>query len=96
VLLQALNTGHSGAATIHANSLQAVAGRLIGIGQTQGLTSENTALLATTAFDTVIQLGFENGRRKLVGIGKLQLHPVSGLQVTETVSEPLRQEFQIA
>lgn len=96
VLLQALNTGHSGATTIHANSLQAVAGRLVGIGQTQGLTAETTALLATTAFDTVIQLGFENGRRKLVGIGRLQLNAAGALQVVETPNASTQQELKVA
>ena len=96
VLLQALNTGHSGAATIHANSLQAVAGRLVGIGQTQGLTAETTALLATTAFESVIQLGFENGRRRLLAIGSLRLDSLGRLKVVDSEAHSVDLELQVA
>lgn len=57
LLLQALNTGHSGsAATIHANSLAAVPSRLIGLGLISGLSPETTTALAKTAIDAVIHI----------------------------------------
>ena len=57
LLLQALNTGHSGsAATLHANSLTSVPERLIGLGLMASFSPDTTRALAKTAIDVVIHL----------------------------------------
>ena len=57
LMLQALNTGHSGsAATLHANSLEAVPARLVGLGLLSGLPSEATRLLCESAIDLVVHV----------------------------------------
>jgi pilus assembly protein CpaF len=57
LLLQALNTGHSGSgATIHANSAKAVISRLLGLGLQSGLTAQATLALAKTAIEKVIHV----------------------------------------
>lgn len=72
VLLEALNTGHSGSgATIHANELEAVPARLLAIGLRHGLAEPQLARLAAAAFDWVIQVGIEAGARRITGIGRL-------------------------
>ena len=58
LLLQALNTGHAGSsATLHANSLEAVPERLIGLGLMAGFEPSTTIALAKTAIDWVIHVG---------------------------------------
>ncbi len=70
LMLQALNTGHAGsAATLHANSLEAVPQRLIGLGLLAGLNPETTATLAKTALDVVIHL--EGGVSSIATVGEL-------------------------
>ncbi|MEN9969903.1 MAG: hypothetical protein RLZZ229_111 [Actinomycetota bacterium] len=70
VILQALNTGHTGAGvTIHANSIIDVPQRLISIGQTQKLAVPDLSSAAATAFTWVIHL--EN--RRVEAIGRLFL-----------------------
>ncbi len=57
LMLQALNTGHAGsAATVHANSLESVPARLVGLGLLAGLSPETTEVLCKTAIDFVIHL----------------------------------------
>lgn len=57
LMLQALNTGHPGsAATLHANSLEAVVPRLEGLGLLSGLSQPATRMLVSTAIDYVIHL----------------------------------------
>jgi pilus assembly protein CpaF len=57
LMLQALNTGHAGsAATLHANSLEAVPQRLIGLGLMSGFDPATTLALAKTAIDLVVHL----------------------------------------
>lgn len=57
LMLQALNTGHAGsAATLHANSLESVPSRVIGLGMLAGVSREATELLTATAIDYVIHL----------------------------------------
>lgn len=57
LLLQALNTGHSGSgATIHANSPKAVISRLLGLGLQSGLTAEATLALAKTAIEKIVHV----------------------------------------
>jgi pilus assembly protein CpaF len=61
LMLQALNTGHAGsAATVHANSLESVPARLVGLGLLAGLSPETTEVLCKTAIDFVIHLGASN------------------------------------
>lgn len=69
--LTALNTGHHGAGTIHARSLDDVANRLVGLGQLAGWSREVTAHQAISAFDRVIFMTVEAGRRRLAGWGRL-------------------------
>jgi pilus assembly protein CpaF len=57
LMLQALNTGHAGsAATLHANSIETVAARVIGLGMLSGMSREATELLAASAITFVIHL----------------------------------------
>jgi pilus assembly protein CpaF len=70
-MLQALNTGHRGATTLHANSLEQVPERLISIASQQGLSSKALARLAASAFDYVVSLSVSGGKRRVSGVGKL-------------------------
>jgi pilus assembly protein CpaF len=69
-MLQALNTGHRGATTLHANSLEQVPERLISIASQQGLSSKALARLAASAFDYVVSLSVSGGKRRVSGVGK--------------------------
>ncbi|WP_336854819.1 TadA family conjugal transfer-associated ATPase [Sinomonas albida] len=64
-LLAALNTGHSGAGTIHANSAESVSARLAALGALAGLSPEATALQAASALGAVIHLDRAGGERRL-------------------------------
>lgn len=79
-MLQALNTGHRGATTIHANSLEQVPERLLAIASMTALSDLSLSRLTVSAFDWVISLGFENGNRSVLGIGKFEINP-DGLRV---------------
>ncbi|MDQ4503792.1 TadA family conjugal transfer-associated ATPase [Sinomonas sp. ASV322] len=68
-LLAALNTGHSGAGTIHANSAESVAARLAALGALAGLSSEATALQAAHAIGAVVHLERTPAGRRLATIG---------------------------
>jgi pilus assembly protein CpaF len=71
VLLQAMNNGHSGTlATLHARSLGEVAGRLVMLGHLSGLSKELVNQMVLGSVDFVIQLGRENGVRRISAIGK--------------------------
>ena len=72
-MLQALNTGHRGATTLHANSLEQVPERLISIASSQGLSSKALSRLVPSAFDYVIALSSSGGVRKVSGIGKFSV-----------------------
>lgn len=79
-MLQALNTGHRGATTLHANSLVQVPERLLAIATSLGYQPESVARLVVAAFDWVIALERVDGVRRVSGIGKFEI--VSGqLQV---------------
>ena len=70
LLLQALNTGHAGsAATLHANSIESVPDRLVGLGLMAGFEPKTTKSLAKTAIDCVIHV--EAGRTKVARLGEL-------------------------
>lgn len=73
-LLTALNTGHSGAGTVHANSADAVPARLAALGALGGMSPEAVALQAGSALDLVIHLDREGGRRILRTVSLLQEH----------------------
>jgi pilus assembly protein CpaF len=71
-MLQALNTGHRGATTLHANSLEQVPERLISIAAQQQINEATLSRLVASAFDWVIALSAEQGTRKIAGIGKFE------------------------
>ena len=73
VMLQALNTGHRGATTLHANSLEQVPERLLSIASAVGMPDQTLSKLAASAFDWVIALSSSQGMRRVSGIGKFQL-----------------------
>lgn len=72
-MLQALNTGHRGATTLHANSLEQVPERLISIASAQGLSTRALTRLVPSAFDYVIALSNSSGQRKVSGIGRFRI-----------------------
>lgn len=72
-MLQALNTGHRGATTIHANSLFQIPERLLAIAATQQLSEELLGRLVVAAFDWVIALGIKDNQRAVTGIGQFEL-----------------------
>ena len=73
-LLSALNTGHrGGAATLHANSLDDVPVRLDSLAALAGLTSEQLARQAHSAFDLVIHVTNPPGGKRGVNLGRFVL-----------------------
>jgi pilus assembly protein CpaF len=69
-VLQAMNTGHSGAmATIHANSAEGVPARLEALGALAGLTREAVKAQTFGAIDVVLHVVRENGIRRVAQIG---------------------------
>lgn len=72
-MLQALNTGHRGATTIHANNLFQVPERLSSI--KADLTISDTAFfkMIAAAFAWVIALEAKSGKRRVSGIGKFAI-----------------------
>jgi pilus assembly protein CpaF len=92
VMLQALNTGHRGATTLHANSLEQVPERLLSIAMQQRMDEQTLSRLVASAFDWVIALGMQAGKRTVFGIGKFEV--VDGkLQV---VSQLRTRKLQLA
>lgn len=71
-LLTALNTGHCGAGTVHANSAAAVPARLAALGALGGMSPEAVALQAGSALDLAVHLERSGGRRILRTISLLQ------------------------
>ncbi|MFE5672317.1 TadA family conjugal transfer-associated ATPase [Agromyces sp. NPDC056523] len=73
-LLAALNTGHDGGAgTLHANSLDDVPARLEALGSTAGMSPDAVARQAVSAFDLVVHLERQEGRRRVGRIGRFEL-----------------------
>ena len=71
VMLQALNTGHSGGgATIHANSFESVSERIGSIAWQCGLTSAELIAQAKSAIEWLIFVGREGDRRRVLRIGR--------------------------
>ena len=71
--LSALNTGHAGAGTIHANRLSDVPARLEALGAIAGLGSESVGRLAASGFRLVVHLEQLVGRRRIAAIGRFCL-----------------------
>jgi len=78
-LCQALNTGHAGAATLHADNAQhAVNSRLFGLIGESGVVSADAALpMIAAAFDFVIFLehSLEDGSRKIAEVAEVPNYP---------------------
>jgi pilus assembly protein CpaF len=85
-MLQALNTGHRGATTIHANSLSQVPQRLATINATFGVSENAFTQMVVSAFDWVIALASDSGFRKVSGIGKFTICE-NQLEVMEQLPE---------
>ncbi len=62
-LLQAANSGHAVATTIHANSSAEVLARLTSIASASGISSETLRVMAANAFDAYVHIESINGRR---------------------------------
>jgi pilus assembly protein CpaF len=69
-MLQALNTGHRGATTIHANNLLQVPERLSTIKADLAISDTAFFKMIAAAFDWVIALEAKDGTRRVSGIGK--------------------------
>ena len=89
-MLQALNTGHRGATTLHANSLEQVPERLISIAAQQKINEATLSRLVASAFDWVIALCAEQGIRKIAGIGKFEADNDKLLIVSQLRSRKLQ------
>ena len=72
-MLQALNTGHRGATTIHANNLFQVPERLSTIKADLAISDTAYFKMIASAFDWVIALEAKAGTRSVSGIGKFAI-----------------------
>jgi pilus assembly protein CpaF len=72
-MLQALNTGHRGATTIHANNLFQVPERLSTIKADLAISDMAFFKMIAAAFDWVIALDAKAGSRSVSGIGKFAI-----------------------
>lgn len=72
-MLQALNTGHRGATTIHANSLSQVPERLSTIKADLAISDRAFQKMIASAFDWVISLDVKSGDRQVSGVGKFAI-----------------------
>ena len=72
-MLQALNTGHRGATTIHANNLHQVPERLSTIKADLAISDASFHKMIAAAFDWVISLEARAGSRRVSGIGKFAI-----------------------
>jgi pilus assembly protein CpaF len=89
-MLQALNTGHRGATTLHANSLEQVPERLLSIAAQQQINEATLSRLVASAFDWVIALSVEQGARRISGIGKFEISNDKLLVVSQLRSRKLQ------
>ncbi|MDQ4492104.1 TadA family conjugal transfer-associated ATPase [Sinomonas sp. ASV486] len=83
-LLSALNTGHSGAGTVHANTAGSVVARLAALGALAGLSAEATALQAASALDAVVHLERSGAGRRVASIAVVSYGP-RGLAVEDAL-----------
>ena len=81
-MLQALNTGHRGATTIHANNLFQVPERLSTIKADLAIADTAFFKMIAAAFDWVIALEAKAGTRSVSGIGKFAIE-AGGLVVND-------------
>ena len=81
-MLQALNTGHRGATTIHANNLLQVPERLSTIKADLAISDTAFFKMIAAAFDWVIALEAKAGTRSVSGIGKFAIE-AGGLVVND-------------
>ncbi|MBD2762199.1 TadA family conjugal transfer-associated ATPase [Kocuria sp. cx-116] len=72
-LLTALNTGHAGAGTVHANSAQAVPARLAALGSLAGMNREAVDLQAFSALDLIAHVSRGPQGRRLETLCTLEL-----------------------
>lgn len=72
-LLAALNTGHSGAGTLHANGAHDVPARLASLGALAGMSAEATWLQAASALDVLIHVQRVAGQRIVTQMGVIAL-----------------------
>jgi pilus assembly protein CpaF len=72
-MLQALNTGHRGASTLHANNLVQVPERLSTIKADLAISDSAFHKMVAAAFDWVIALEVKAGSRVISGIGKFAI-----------------------
>lgn len=73
-VLLALNTGHDGGlATVHANAATEVPARLVALGSLAGMAPAAVAVQAVSAFDAVVHVVREGGRRVVHQIAVLDL-----------------------
>ncbi len=96
-LLAALNTGHAGGcATLHANSVAEVPARLEALGSTAGMSRAAVAAQAAAAFDTVLHVRRDRGRRYLAELGVVDGSGTGGLAVRRaafwTGAGPMRRD----
>ena len=86
-LLAALNTGHAGGcATMHANTARDVPARLEALGGAAGLSPAAVAAQAAAAFEAVLHVRREDGRRRLAEIAVLRRAPDGTLAVLPAAS----------
>jgi pilus assembly protein CpaF len=82
VMLQALNTGHRGAgATIHANSFDDIPSRLNAIATVAGIKQETLSQLVVSAFQWVIYLQSNSGKRRIQTIGSFAVGTNGELEI---------------
>jgi pilus assembly protein CpaF len=65
-LLQAINTGHASAATIHANSVTEVSKRLLAIAQSSGMTEATLNSLVRASLDWLIHIECSGSSRRVI------------------------------
>ena len=83
-LLAALNTGHSGAGTIHANTAESVLARLTALGSLAGMSPEATVLQAVNALDAVVHLERSAAGRRIASIAVVAGGP-GGLEIRDAL-----------
>lgn len=72
-VLLAQSSGHAGGSTVHAGSLEGVAGRLVALGALAGLAPEQVARQVAVAIDDVYFLERGPGGRRLVAHGVFEI-----------------------
>ena len=68
-LLAALNVGHAGAGTVHANGVAALPARLQALGALAGLSREAVDGQVVTGLDVVLTMGRDGPTRRVIDIG---------------------------